>query len=110
MTRGELPLAALLGKDARYAGELRFDGRVRVDGTFEGRIYTADLLEIGEPGLVRGEIDAARMIVSGTCEGTIHASESLVVTRTGTLRGTVDAASLEVQPGAKLDAVLKVGG
>jgi cytoskeletal protein CcmA (bactofilin family) len=109
VNRGELPLAALLGKDASYSGELRFDGRVRVDGRFDGKIYTADLLEIGESGHVSGEIDAARLHVSGTCEGTLHVSELLVVTRTGAIRGKVDAVSMQVEPGAKVDAVVKAG-
>jgi cytoskeletal protein CcmA (bactofilin family) len=109
MARKEPPLVALLGRGATYGGDLRFDGRVRVDGTFQGRIYSDDVLEVGEEGRVEGEIDVATLIVAGTASGAIHARERLVLRAGGTLLGTVDAASLEVFPGARLDAALRVG-
>lgn len=105
----ERPLAALLGRGAQFGGDLSFEGRVRVDGAFRGRIYTEDTLEIGEPGLVEGEIDAAVLIVAGTASGRIHARDRIVLEATGTLRGQVDAATIEVHPGGRVDATLKVG-
>lgn len=104
------PLAALLGRGAHYSGDLTFEGRVRVDGAFKGRMATEDVLEIGEGGVVDGEIDAATLIVAGTAQGRIRARERVVLEATGTLRGQLDAASLEVHPGARLDATVKVGG
>jgi cytoskeletal protein CcmA (bactofilin family) len=109
MSAKEAPLVALLGRGATYGGDLRFEGRVRIDGTFKGRVYTEDVLEIGEGGLVDGEIDAATLVVSGTAAGRIHARDRLVLAATGALRGTVDAGSIEVAPGARIDATLKVG-
>lgn len=105
----EKPLAALLGRDARYSGDLTFDGRVRVDGTFTGRISTDDVLEVGEPGRVDGQIDAHTLIVSGIVDGEVRCRGVLVITATGTVRGKVDAAQMEVEPGAHLDAVVRVG-
>lgn len=110
MKPGERPLAALLGRGAHYSGDLSFEGRVRVDGAFKGRIFTEDVLEIGEGGVVDGEIDAATLIVAGTASGKIHVRERIVVEATGALRGNLDAATLEVRPGARLDATVKVGG
>ena len=43
----ELSLNAVMGHGAHYEGDLSFEGRVRVDGTFVGRIYTEDCLEVG---------------------------------------------------------------
>ena len=110
MRSTERPLAALLGRGAHYSGELSFEGRVRVDGNFTGRIFTEDILEIGEGGTVDGEIDAATLVVAGTAIGRIHARERVIVEATGMVRGQVDAASIEVHPGARFDATLKVGG
>jgi cytoskeletal protein CcmA (bactofilin family) len=110
MSAPERPLAALLGRGATYTGEMSFEGRVRVDGTYRGRIYTDDTLEIGESGTVDGDIDAAVLIVAGTASGGIHVRERLVLQPTGTLRGTVDAKSLEAHPGATVDATVRVGG
>jgi cytoskeletal protein CcmA (bactofilin family) len=105
----ERPLAALLGKGAQFGGDLTFEGRVRVDGTFRGRIYTEDTLEIGEPGLVDGEIDAAVLVVAGVASGQVRARDRLVLEATGRLLGQVDTPSLEVRPGGRIDAVVRAG-
>ena len=110
MSTPERPLAALLGRGATYTGEMSFEGRVRVDGTFRGRIYTDDTLEIGESGTVDGEIDAAFVVVAGVASGGIRARERLVLQPTGTLRGKVDAKALEAHPGGKVDATVRIGG
>ena len=109
MKAPERPLAALLGKGAQFGGDLTFEGRVRVDGTFKGRIFTEDILEIGEPGLVDGEIDAAVLVVAGVAAGKIRARDRIVLEATGLLRGHVDAPTIDVRPGGRIDATLKVG-
>jgi cytoskeletal protein CcmA (bactofilin family) len=105
----ERPLAALLGRGAQYSGELRFEGRVRVEGHFSGRIFTEDVLEIAEGGTVEGEIDAATLVIAGTANGKIHARDRVVLRPTGLLRGHLDTALLETHAGARIDATLKVG-
>ena len=109
MSHDTATLAALLGKGARYSGEMSFDGRVRVDGNFTGRIFTDDVLEIGETGVVDGQIDAATLIVAGVAKGDIHARERLVVQPTGLLEGQVDARILEVWPGGRVNAQVRAG-
>jgi len=99
----------LLGKGARYSGDLTFEGRVRVDGHFKGQIHTEDVLEVGESGVVEGHVDAATLIVSGRVAGSIRATQRLIVTRTGNVCGDVDAAQLEVEVGARFDAKVRVG-
>ena len=110
MSEAERPLAALLGRGARYSGDLTFEGRVRVDGSFAGRIFTDDTLEVGEGGLVDGEIDAAVLIVAGTAAGNIRVRERLVLQATGTLTGVVDAVSFECHPGGHIDATVRISG
>lgn len=109
MARPEHPLAALLGKGARYSGEMSFEGRVRIDGAFTGRIFTEDVLEIGESGVVDGQIDAATLIVAGTAKGEVRARDKLILQPTGRLLGNVDARALEVRPGGRIDAKVRAG-
>ena len=105
----EAPLAALLGKGARYSGDLSFDGRVRLDGFFKGRIHTEDVLEIGESGVVEGQVDAATLVVAGRVLGAVKVTQLLTITRTGSMSGEIDAARMVVEPGAKIDATVKCG-
>ena len=106
--KADKPLAALLGKGATFGGDLTFEGRVRVDGTFKGRIHTDDTLEIGESGVVDGEIDAATLLVAGTAAGKVRA-RLLILEPTGVLRGQVDAEALQAHPGGRVDAVVRIG-
>ncbi|MSQ01464.1 MAG: polymer-forming cytoskeletal protein [Myxococcales bacterium] len=109
MSTRDLPLAALLGKGARYSGEMSFEGRVRVDGSFHGRIFTEDVLEIGESGVVDGQIDAATLIVAGLAKGDVRARDTLILQPTGRLEGTVDARVLDVRPGGRISAQVRSG-
>lgn len=110
MAREKEPaLNALLGRGAFYSGNMSFEGRVRLDGHFEGQIYTDDLLEIGELGRLEGEIDAARVRVAGRVDGVIRVRELLVIEPTGSVYGEIDAHELEVHPGATLRATVVAG-
>lgn len=104
------PLAAVMGAGARYSGDLTFEGRVRVDGHFTGRIYTEDLLEVGVEGVIEGEADVARAVVAGRVQGRLRAREHLRLTRTGRVEGALDAGLLEVEPGGRIDAQVKLRG
>jgi len=110
VTLEEVPLNALLGRGATYEGDLSFEGRVRVDGLFRGRIYTEEILEIGEEGRIEGEVDAQNLIVAGLVEGSVRVRGVLVVEATGRLHGDVEAERLVVREGACLDAHVKSGG
>ena len=105
----ERPLSALLGKGASWSGNLSFEGRVRIDGTYRGRIYTEDILEVGEQGLILGEVDVAVLVVAGTVEGSVRVRDRLILEPTGVLKGKVEARILESKPGGRMDTVLKLG-
>lgn len=105
----ERPLTGLLGRGATWEGDLSFDGRVRLDGVFRGRLHTEDVLEIGEGGRVEGEVDAAVVRLAGTVDGRLRARRRLIIESTGCVIGLVQAAVLEVLPGARLHAQLQVG-
>jgi len=103
-------LSALMGAGSSYEGDLSFEGRVRVDGHFTGRIYTEDCLEVGVGGVVSGECDVARAIVSGRIEGTIRVREHLLVEPGGCVDGKLDAGIVEVMPGGRLEGTVRILG
>ncbi len=105
-----MPLNALLGRGATYEGDLSFEGRVRVDGLFRGRIFTEEILEIGEEGRIEGEVDAHTLVVAGMVDGTVRVGGVLRVESTGRLHGEVEAETLVVREGARLNARVRCGG
>lgn len=104
------PLNAVMGPGAHYQGDLSFEGRVRVDGHFKGRIYTEDCLEVGEAGTLDGEFDVARAVVAGTVQGRMRVREHLVLTETGLIKGLLDAGVVEVRAGGRIQAEVRING
>jgi cytoskeletal protein CcmA (bactofilin family) len=105
-----VPLNALLGRGATYEGDLSFEGRVRVDGLFRGRIFTEEILEVGEEGRIEGEVDAQILVVAGMVDGTIRVRGLLRVESTGRLHGEVHTEKLVVREGAQVNAQVRCGG
>ena len=56
---------ALLGAGTRYEGKLFFEGRARIDGEFEGEVFSDGLLVVGEEAQIRGAIRVHTLIVRG---------------------------------------------
>lgn len=106
----ERPLAAILGAGSDYSGDMTFQGRVRVDGTFRGRIFTEDALEVGPQGFVDGEADVLHAVIAGRVKGKLHVRELLVVESTGRIEGLVDAQLLEARQGASISGQIRVAG
>lgn len=106
----EAPFGAVFGPGTLYQGDMSFEGRVRVDGTYRGRLYTEGTLEIGPDGLVDGEIDVASAIVSGTLKGQVRVRESITVHPTGLIEGLLDAGLAEIHSGARLFGQVRVHG
>lgn len=95
---------------ADYEGDMVFEGRVRVDGRFKGRITSDDLLEIGDEGQVEGEVDVARAIISGRVRGRLRVREHLRLLPGARVEGMVDAGVAEILPGARLRGEVRVAG
>lgn len=99
-----------MGPGTKWDGDLTFEGRVRVDGHFEGRMYTEDVLEVGMDGSIDGEVDVSRAIVSGSVKGSMRVRELLVVESTGRIDGKLDAVRVELRAGARLTGTVHISG
>lgn len=104
------PFGAVFGPGTHHQGDLSFEGRVRVDGTFSGRLYTEESLEVGVDGLVEGEVDVARAIVAGRLAGRVRVREHLLLQATGSIDGLLDAGVAEIQPGARVSGSVRITG
>ena len=101
---------ALLGAGTRYEGKLFFDGRVRIDGDFEGEVLSEGLLVVGEGAAVRGTIRVGTLIVrGGTVEAEIHASELVELHAPARVRGDIHTPALFIDKGAVFDGSCVMG-
>ena len=96
-------IKAYMGKDTVFNGSLNYDGTVRIDGKFEGKVITEDTLIIGESGHLMAEIHAGTVICMGRVEGTIVASKKVEIHSTSKILGNIKSPAIDIELGGILD-------
>ncbi|MCW5836367.1 MAG: polymer-forming cytoskeletal protein [Labilithrix sp.] len=95
-------ITALLGRGTRFEGKLYFEGRVRIDGLFNGEIKSDDTLIIGDGAEVHAEIDVATVIVrGGSVHGNVRASQAIEIHAPGKLIGNISSPSVFIERGVE---------
>jgi len=70
--------------------------KIFIDGEFDGSIVSTKEINIGQEGLVKGEITTDRLIVQGTVEGNINANR-VELKSTGRVKGTIESIELLIE-------------
>lgn len=95
---GEFP--TVIGPDASFKGELRFEKAVKHLGRFEGTIESKGRLLVAEGASLAGDVKAETIDVQGEVKGNLHATGKVCLTSTAKLEGDLHTARLEVNEGA----------
>ena len=103
-------IKAYMGEDTVFNGSLTFDGTVRIDGKFEGKVITEDTLIIGESGHLMAEIHAGTVICMGRVEGTIVASKKVEIHSTSKVLGNIKSPAIDIELGGILDGNCDMSG
>ncbi|HDZ91360.1 MAG TPA: polymer-forming cytoskeletal protein [Deltaproteobacteria bacterium] len=96
-------IAAFLGPDTKFKGDISFEGLVRVDGRFKGGIKGEGTLIVGETALIDSDIHASKVIVSGQVRGRIVAEERIEILSPGRVFGDIEAPSVTIDTGVVFD-------
>ena len=100
----------LLGAGTRYEGKLFFDGRVRIDGEFEGEVHSDGTLIVGEQATIAGEIHVHTLIVrGGSIRGDIFATELVELHAPARVRGDIRTQALYMDKGVVFDGACVMG-
>src|SRR6266849_3842536 len=97
-----------LARGSEVNGKLRFEGTVRIDGTFTGEITTNDLLIIGEGAKIAANISCGSVVVNGEVTGNITASDSVELHMPARGRGDISTPSLTIDKGVVFDGGSKM--
>ena len=110
MKKNEDQIKAYMGEDTVFKGSLNFDGTVRIDGKFEGQVFTDDTLIIGETGQLIAEVSAGTIICMGYIEGTLMASKKVEIHANSRVIGSIKSPALYVELGGVLDGTCDMTG
>jgi cytoskeletal protein CcmA (bactofilin family) len=101
-------VTVVIQKGCSLEGKLQFEGTARIDGKFQGEIFTPDILVIGDEAQVTGQIEADIVIISGQFTGDIFATQRVEIQAPAVVRGSIQTAILQIDEGAVFDGKTKM--
>lgn len=101
-------LEAFLGKNTSFEGKMSFEGMVRLDGKFDGEIFSGDILIIGDTAIVNAKIKVGTLLVDGKVTGNVHAIDKIEIHSTGKLNGNINTPALVIKEGGVFDGTCKM--
>jgi cytoskeletal protein CcmA (bactofilin family) len=99
---------AILGENTSFEGKMGFEGMARLDGKFEGEIFSGDILIIGETATVNAEVNVSSLLIDGKVSGNVSATSKIEIHSTGKLYGNINTPALVIQEGGLFDGTCKM--
>lgn len=97
-------LAGLIDQGTELKGELNFKGSFRIEGYFQGKIYSDSMLIVGEKGKVEADVRVGQLVINGEIRGKLQAKERVEIHNKGRVFGSIITPRLVVEEGAYLEA------
>ena len=109
MPTGAPEVTGVLDRGSEFDGTLSFEGAFRIGGVFRGRIFTDDVLIIGEGAEVDADIEVGTLILSGELKGSVKARDRVEIHFPAVFRGNIQTPSLMVADGVTFEGVSQMG-
>ena len=84
-------------------GDISSEGDIRIDGTFEGRIYSQGRVVIGEKASIKGDIVCGNADLWGRMEGDFFVKDTLSLKEPSSIKGNLHTRRLQVDLGAAFE-------
>ena len=103
-SRSRVPIGfeTVLGAHATLHGDLRCQGNVRLDGTFEGTLEIDGNVLVGETAKITADINAKNVSIAGAVRGNVS-GKKVQLLRTARVWGDITAAAISTEEGAFID-------
>ncbi len=93
-------ISTFQGTDASIEGTIEFEGTIRMDGNFKGKISSpAGVVIIGERAVVDARIDVGSAVVMGNVVGFINAKNKIELFPPAKVSGDIQAPVVAVEAG-----------
>jgi cytoskeletal protein CcmA (bactofilin family) len=100
----------LIGKAARVAGDVEFEGGLHLDGRVAGNVRAVGApgasLSVSETGSIEGSVEVANVTLNGSVKGDIYATERVILGATARVQGNVCYGIIEMTLGAEIQGKL----
>lgn len=89
-------------------GEILSPNDIRIDGTFEGKVYSKGRAVIGETAVIKGDIVCADIDLWGKVEGNIYVKDTLSLKEGCVVNGNLHVRKLAVELGSTFNGNCKM--
>ena len=103
------PISGLLEKGCEFEGKLTFEGTVRINGRFNGEIFSEGTLVVGEGANIEGKVDVGNIIIHGEVKGTIRAHDRIEMHTPAVVEGDITAQTLVIDEGVIFEGSCQMG-
>ena len=86
-----------------FKGELTSPGDIRIDGEFEGKIFSKGRVVVGDKARVKGDIVCSNVDFCGTMQGNFFVKETLSLKAGCKVDGDLNVKRLQVELDAKFN-------
>jgi cytoskeletal protein CcmA (bactofilin family) len=92
----------------KVKGEISSSNDIRIDGTFEGKIYSKGRVVVGEKALIKGDIICSNVDFWGTMEGNFFVKDTLSLKSSSKVKGDLHIKRLQVELDARFDGTCQM--
>ncbi|MCB0114968.1 MAG: polymer-forming cytoskeletal protein [Caldilineaceae bacterium] len=99
----------VISKESNFNGNVRSDGDILIEGSFEGEIDCKGTVIVAEGANVSATVRARNATIAGSANGDFSCEERLTIEASGEMRGKAQAPTLVVDEGAFFEGEFKMG-
>ena len=102
-------VTAVIQEGCDFKGTLSFEGLARIGGTFEGEIFTNDIIIIEDTAMVKANINADVVIISGKVLGDVTSKNRIETFKPAIIKGNLTAPSITMEEGVVFEGNTRMG-
>ena len=99
-----------VGRNVNVSGKLIFHEPVRIEGRFRGEVRSAELVVVGETGMIEGRVFAPRLLVMGELRGEVVGCERIVLGPRAKFFGDIETRNITIAEGAYFEGNVRMTG
>ena len=109
MAESSHEFATIIGADASFKGDLKFESAAKVLGRFEGTISSKGKVYIADGSECKATVAAREVSVEGRIDGNVEAGDRIELKTTGVVAGDITAARMIMAEGASINGHCRIG-
>ncbi|TQR60817.1 bactofilin family protein [Campylobacter troglodytis] len=97
----------VISSGARIEGQFDFNSMLHLDGEISGEVRSNSVVVIGKSGVLKGNLNADKVVVNGIFEGELEA-ESLEILAGGLVTGNIITRQIAIENGGRFSGNSKI--